>query len=65
MKRRRYRFKEGDKVRICAGERASIRAQEHDGEIVTIKDRCSFDYAYHLEELPDLWADGLFEEADK
>ena len=58
----KYRFKEGDKVRLCAGDTPSMLLKEHDGEVVTIKDRCDFTLAYHLNELPHLWAENCLEE---
>ena len=60
-----YRFKAGDKVRIKVTATASENALKHQGEVVTIKEKCSFAYAYLLEELPDLWQDGRFEKADE
>ena len=59
-----YKFKKGDKVRLCAGENPSVGLKEHDGEIVTIKDRCGFTLAYELEELPNLWHENCFEEVN-
>lgn len=61
-----YRFKAGDKVRVCVdpANLPSVDALAHNGEIVTIKDRRSFTYAYHVEELPHLWSDGVFEKAE-
>ena len=61
---RDYRFKAGDKVRIIAKPSASIECKRHAGEIVTIKARCKFTWAYYLEELPDLWADRCFEKVE-
>ena len=60
----RYRFEVGQKVRIRGGKYASIACKEHAGEIVTIKARCEFTWAYELEELDDLWMDGCFEPID-
>jgi hypothetical protein len=57
----KYRFVVGQKVRIRTSEYASIACKKHAGEIVTIKSRCEFTYAYELEELDDLWMDGCFE----
>ena len=58
-----YRFKIGDKVQIKAKPSSSCGAQEHNGEIVTIKALCPFLYAYEIEEYPDgYWEDGLFTE---
>ena len=60
-----YRFNNGDKVRIVAKHlSASLGVHEHSGEVVTIKERCKFTYAYYLEELPNLWMDGCFEKVD-
>ena len=57
----RYRFSEGEKVRINVTKTASIEAKVHNSEIVTIKRRCPFTWAYEVEELPSLWRDGCFE----
>ena len=57
----RYRFEDGEKVRIKVGKTASLGALEHNGEIVTIKKKCSFTYAYEIEEYDGLWKDGCFE----
>jgi hypothetical protein len=57
----KYRFKVGQKVRIRGGEKASIDCQLNAGKIVTIKERCTFTWAYSLEELDGLWQDGCFE----
>ena len=61
-----YRFDAGDKVRIVLREpSASTGVHEHNGEIVTIKKRCTFTWAYEVEEYPDrLWNDGCFEKAE-
>lgn len=53
-----YKFNVGDKVRIHATKTSSLGVKEHNGEIVTIKARCSFTWAYELEELDGLWAQG-------
>ena len=58
---RDYRFNVGDKVRIHATKTSSVGCKEHAGEIVTIKSRCKFTWAYELEELDGLWQDGCFE----
>lgn len=55
-----FRFSAGDKVRIHATKTSSVGVKEHDGEIVTIKARCSFTWAYALEELDGLWQDRCF-----
>lgn len=55
-----YRFNVGDKVRIMATKTSSTGVKQHDGEIVTIKARCSFTWAYELEELDGLWQDRCF-----
>ena len=55
-----YRFNVGQKVRIRAAKTSSVGVKEHDGEIVTIKSRCKFTWAYELEELDGLWQDGCF-----
>lgn len=60
-----YRFSVGEKVKIRARKTSSTGVKEHDGEIVTIKKRCPFTWAYWLEELPDLWEDGCFEKTEK
>lgn len=56
-----YKFAPGDRVRIRESKASSIEAKKHAGEVVTIKARCGFMYAYELEELPSLWAQGCFE----
>lgn len=56
-----FRFNSGDKVKIRAKKSSSPDVKAHDGEIVTIKARCVFTWAYYLEELDDLWTDGCFE----
>lgn len=58
----KFRFNVGDKVRIRATKMSSVGVKEHDGEIVTIKARCKFTWAYELEELDGLWQDRCFEE---
>ena len=58
---RAYRFDVGQKVKIHATPTSSAGVKEHDDEIVTIKDRCKFTWAYELEELDGLWQDGCFE----
>lgn len=55
-----FRFDVGDKVRIRATKTSSVGIKEHDGEIVTIKARCKFTWAYELEELDGLWQDRCF-----
>lgn len=60
---RGYKYKAGDRVRIHATASASTGCKEHAGEIVTIKTRCPFTWAYELEELPNLWAEGCLKEA--
>ncbi len=55
-----YRFSVGDRVRIHAQKTSSVGVHEHDGEVVTIKARCPFTWAYELVELPGLWQDGCF-----
>ena len=55
-----YRFEVGQKVRIHATKTSSVGVKEHDGEIVTIKSRCKFTWAYELEELDGLWQDSCF-----
>lgn len=57
----KYRFSVGQKVRIRSGVNASIGCKENAGKIVTIKSFCKFTWAYELEELDGLWADGCFE----
>ena len=57
---RKYRFEVGQKVKIHATKTSSAGVKEHDGEIVTIKSRCKFTWAYELEELDGLWQDGCF-----
>ncbi len=57
-----YRFSAGDKVRVCAAKNSSQGAQQHSGEIVTIKNRCTFTYAYELIELEGLWHDRCLKE---
>lgn len=61
-----YRFNEGDKVRIVLKDpSASTGVHEHAGEIVTIKEKCPFTWAYEVEEYPcQWWADGCFEKAE-
>lgn len=59
---RDYKYKAGDRVRIHATPSASTGCKEHAGEIVTIKARCPFTWAYTLEELPNLWAEGCLRE---
>lgn len=59
-----YTFKEGDRVRIHATSTSSSGVKEHDGEIVTIKARCKFTWAYELVELPGLWHGRCFEKVD-
>lgn len=59
----KYRFEVGQKVRLRATKTSSVRLKEHDGEIVTIKSRCKFTWAYALEELDGLWQDSCFEAA--
>lgn len=56
-----YRFNVGDKVRIRAKKSSSNGVKEHDGEIVTIKARCVFTWAYELEEFEGFWTDGCFD----
>ena len=58
-----FRLKEGDRVRIRNSKTASNDMKKHAGEIVTIKKRCSYTYAYELVELPNLWKDTCFETA--
>lgn len=53
-----YKFNVGDKVRIHVTKTSSLGVKEHNGEIVTIKARCSFTWAYELEELDGLWVQG-------
>lgn len=53
-----YKFNVGDKVRIHATKTSSLGVKEHNSEIVTIKARCPFTWAYELEELDGLWAQG-------
>ena len=62
----RYRFKIGDRVRITARHpSASTGVHEHNGEIVTIMEKCPFLSAYRLKEYPDgWWKDGCFERVD-
>ena len=56
-----YKYKVGDKVQLRAGRGASTRLKEHDGEIVTIADYCSYTWAYRLEEYPDgYWREDCF-----
>lgn len=59
-----YRFSVGDRVRIRAKPTSSTGVHEHDGEVVTIKARCPFTWAYELEELPGFWQDGCFVPAE-
>lgn len=61
---RAYRFKVGDRVQIHATPSSSVGCKEHDGEVVTIKALCPFTWAYELEELPDLWANGCFKKVE-
>ena len=56
----KYRFDVGQKVRIHATKTSSVGVKEHDGEIVTIKSRRKFTWAYALEELEGLWQDNCF-----
>lgn len=56
---RDYKYNVGDKVVIKARKNSSVGALEHNGEIVTIKARCPFTWAYELEELPNLWMESL------
>lgn len=56
-----YRFNAGDKVQIKATKTSSVGVKEHDGEVVTIKARCGFTWAYELEELDGLWQDRCFQ----
>lgn len=58
----KFRFKEGDRVRIRTSKTASNNMKKHAGEIVTIKSCCSYAYAYELVELEGLWQDRCFEE---
>ena len=58
----KYKYKKGDKVRLCAGEGASALLQKNDGRVVTIKGRCQYTCAYYLKELRCLWAEDCFEE---
>ena len=58
----RYRFSAGDRVRIRGSKTASVGVKEHAGEIVTIKRRCPFTWAYELVELEGLWHGNCFEE---
>lgn len=51
-----YKFRVGQKVIIRAGKNASNGCKAHAGEIVTIKARCPFTWAYELEELDGLWS---------
>ena len=62
---KKYRFNAGDKVIIHATPKSSCGVKAHDGEVVTIKARCKFTWAYELEELDGLWDDGCFQEAIK
>lgn len=55
-----YRFNVGDKVKIHATKTSSVGVKKYDGEIVTIKARCKFTWAYELEELDGLWQDRCF-----
>ena len=57
----KYRFDVGQRVRIRAGKSASAGCKKHAGEVVTIKSRCKFTWAYELEELDGLWKDDCFE----
>ena len=57
-----YRFSAGNKVRIRAAKNSSQGVWQRNGEIVTIKKRCAFTYAYELVELEGLWHDRCFEE---
>lgn len=58
----KFRFKEGNRVRIRNSKTASSGMKKHADEIVTIKSRCSYTYAYELVELEGLWQDCCFEE---
>ena len=58
----RYRFNTGDRVRIRASKTASVGVKEHADEVVTIKRRCPFTWAYELVELEGLWHGNCFEE---
>lgn len=60
----RYRFNSGDRVCIRASKRGSIGVIAHAGEVVTIKCRCPFTWAYELVELKGLWQDRCFEEVN-
>lgn len=60
-----YKYNVGDKVRIKARKNSSLGVIDHDGEVVTIKARCPFTWAYELEELPNLWVEGLLKEVQK
>ena len=57
----KYRFVVGQKVRIHATKTSSVGVKENDGKVVTIKSRCTFTWAYGLEELDGLWMDSCFE----
>ena len=61
-----YRFDAGDKVRVVLSDTsASAGVHEHNGEIMTIKARCPFTWAYEVEEYPGRWwTDGCFEKAE-
>lgn len=56
-----FRFNMGDKVKIKATKTSSTGVKRHDGEIVTIKAKCKFTFAYELEELDRLWHDHCFQ----
>lgn len=62
---REYKYKTGDRVRIHATPSASVGCKEHDDELVTIKARCPFTWAYELEELPNLWHENCLTEVSK
>ena len=57
----KYRFEVGQKVRIRSNNSSSIGCKENKGRVVTIKNLCTFTWAYELEELDGLWMDGCFE----
>ena len=57
---RGYKFQVGQKVCIHTTPSASVGCKAHDGEVVTIKARCKFTWAYELEELPNLWSESCF-----
>lgn len=56
-----FRFNMGDRVKIKATKTSSVGVKQHDGEIVTIKAKCKFTFAYELEELDGLWQDRCFQ----